>query len=131
MMNPEGHLAKRKFDDEIVMLQQVASPNSSSESMVQASNIWPRNQVICMNDERLRRELGDDTTKQISSNFTTDNGQGPMKVFIINQPVRNVIRAGNNLIVETEPSNKINPPDFQQLTTTPHMDKNDEKELEI
>lgn len=54
-----------------------------------------------------------------------------MKVFIINQPVRNVIRAGNNLIVETEPSNKINPPDFQQLTTTPHMDKNDEKELEI
>lgn len=29
MMNPEGHLAKRKFDDEIVMLQQVASPNSS------------------------------------------------------------------------------------------------------
>ena len=39
--------------------------------MVQASNIWPRNQVICMNDERLRRELGDDTTKQISSNFTT------------------------------------------------------------
>lgn len=27
-----------------------------------------------------------------------------MKVFIINQPVRNVIRHGNNLIVETEPS---------------------------
>merc|ERR1719447_672462 len=31
-----------------------------------------------------------------------ENGQGPMKVFIINQPVKNVIQAGNNLIVETE-----------------------------
>ena len=34
--------------------------------MVQASNIWPRHQVVCMNDERLRQELGgDDPAKQI------------------------------------------------------------------
>lgn len=31
-----------------------------------------------------------------------NNDEGPMKVFIINQPVKNVIQAGNNLIVETE-----------------------------
>jgi len=37
-----------------------------------------------------------------SSNDENENGQGPMKVFIINQPVKNVIQAGNNLIVETE-----------------------------
>lgn len=37
-----------------------------------------------------------------SCNDENENGQGPMKVFIINQPVKNVIQAGNNLIVETE-----------------------------
>ena len=42
--------------------------------------------------------------KSQALNHIQANGQGPMKVFIINQPVRNVIRHGNNLIVETEPS---------------------------
>ena len=36
-----------------------------------------------------------------------ETGQGPMKVFIINQPVKNVIQAGNNLIVETEPAKDV------------------------
>jgi len=41
-------------------------------------------------------------THKLTIQESGENGQGPMKVFIINQPVKNVIQAGNNLIVETE-----------------------------
>lgn len=108
----DPNLSKRKYEDDIVTLQQVVSQNKISGSMVQTSNIWPRNQVICMNEDRLRQELAEHTPpppkQQIfpvaGNHFTTEGEHGPMKVFIINQPVKNVIRAGNNLIVETEPT---------------------------
>merc|ERR1712131_476762 len=62
-----------------------------------------QNQIIRLDSNQLK-QLDE---KQIilqtnSSNDENENGQGPMKVFIINQPVKNVIQAGNNLIVETE-----------------------------
>ena len=45
-------------------------------------------------------------------------------MFIINQPVRNVIRAGNNLIVETEPSGKssLHSPQLQQMSNMGELD---------
>jgi len=62
-----------------------------------------QNQIIRLDSNQLKHL----DEKQIilqtnSSNDENENGQGPMKVFIINQPVKNVIQAGNNLIVETE-----------------------------
>merc|ERR1711917_22661 len=62
-----------------------------------------QNQIIRLDSNQLKHF----DEKQIilqtnSSNDENENGQGPMKVFIINQPVKNVIQAGNNLIVETE-----------------------------
>lgn len=68
-----------------------------------------RSQVICLNEDNIRRELlgtGEQrqqsiiTVQQSSEPQQQPNGQ--VRVFIIRDPVKNVIQAGNNLIVETE-----------------------------
>jgi len=84
--------------------------------------------------------LYDDPFSQFGNAQENENGQGPMKVFIINQPVKNVIQAGNNLIVETETPIKtedLNPGSNggqplghnDQLTISPHGLSHDQEEI--
>jgi len=74
-----------------------------TEEIITRDSNHVQNQIIRLDSNQLKHF----DEKQIilqtnSSNDENENGQGPMKVFIINQPVKNVIQAGNNLIVETE-----------------------------
>jgi len=90
---------------QIVKAQEVVLIQSSENSINNGQNIG-----ICMNDQNLRRELlgneGRDERQQsiitVQQPGDAAQGNGQVRVFIIRDQVKNVIQAGNNLIVETE-----------------------------
>jgi len=90
---------------QIVKAQEVVLIQSSENPINNGQNIG-----ICMNDQNLRRELlgneGRDERQQsiitVQQPGDAAQGNGQVRVFIIRDQVKNVIQAGNNLIVETE-----------------------------
>ncbi|CAG5100073.1 Oidioi.mRNA.OKI2018_I69.XSR.g16829.t1.cds [Oikopleura dioica] len=93
--------------DNYLNFNEPGHPHLSDNGINNAQNIG-----ICMNDQNLRRELlgndgqhGNDQSRQ-QSIITVQQpgdatGSGQVRVFIIRDQVKNVIQAGNNLIVET------------------------------
>ncbi|CBY19316.1 unnamed protein product [Oikopleura dioica] len=90
---------------QIVKTQEVVLIQSSENPVNNSQNIG-----ICLNDQNLRRELlgneGRDERQQsiitVQQPGDAAQGNGQVRVFIIRDQVKNVIQAGNNLIVETE-----------------------------